>query len=295
MTQIIGLLTVFIVVVGALAFSGSPAIAEALPVELGLIGGAAAGTLLIGNSPKIAGAAVKGIGQAMRGPKWTRQDYSDLLTGMHDLMRRARRGGFVAIEADIEEPLASPVFANRPKLTADEPAVSMITSSFRLLSLNPGGPSPIQAHLRDSISTVAENRHRAVAALNTLADTLPALGIVAAVLGIIKTMSAIDQSPDVIGPMIAAALLGTFLGVFLAYGLVGPIAARFGQVVDEEMQYMETIGTLISAHDSGMAPLTALEMARARLPVHLRPSLEEIDASISTVESLPRQKIGHTA
>lgn len=149
--------------------------------------------------------------------------------------------------------------------------------------------------MRDSISTVAENRHRAVAALNTLADTLPALGIVAAVLGIIKTMSAIDQSPDVIGPMIAAALLGTFLGVFLAYGLVGPIAARFGQVVDEEMQYMETIGTLISAHDSGMAPLTALEMARARLPVHLRPSLEEIDASISTVESLPRQKIGHTA
>ena len=292
MTQIIGFITVLAVVIGALVFSGSPAIADALPLELGLIGGAAAGTLLIGNSPGTAAAALKGMVRAVSGPKWTRADYADLLTGLHDLMRRTRRGGVVAIEADIEAPETSPVFTNRPKLLREEPAVTMITSSFRLLSLNPGGPSPIEAHLRDAISSEAERRHRAVAALNTLADTLPALGIVAAVLGIIKTMGAIDQSPDVIGPMIAAALLGTFLGVFLAYGLVGPLAARFGQIVDEEMQYLETIRTLITAHDHGLPPVTAVELARARLPVHLRPAIENIDASISTVESLPRQQLG---
>ena len=292
MTQIIGFLTVFAVVIGALVFSGSPAIVEALPFELALIGGAAVGTLLIGNSPRVAGEAAKGFAKAMTGAKWKRRDYVDLLTGLHDLMRRAKRGGVVAIEADIEEPVSSPVFINRPRLLADEAALTMIVTSFRLKALNPGGKSPVGAHLRDSINTAAEQRHKAVSALNSLADTLPALGIVAAVLGIIKTMSAIDQSPDVIGPMIAAALLGTFLGVFLAYGLVGPIAARFGQIVDEEMQYLETIRTLIAAHDSGIAPLTAVELARARLPVHLRPSIEEIDASMTTIETLPTRLRG---
>ena len=295
MTQILGLIAVFIIIVGALAFSGSPAIVEALPFELALICGAAIATLMIGNSPQIAKAAAGGILKSVSGPKWKREDYADLLTGLHDLMKRARRGGAVAIEADIEEPASSPVFTNRPRLLADESALSMIVTSFRLMSLNPGGRSPVEAHLRDSIGTAAESRHRAVSALNTLADTLPALGIVAAVLGIIKTMSAIDQSPDVIGPMIAAALLGTFLGVFLAYGIVGPIAARFGQIVDEEMQYLETIRTMIAAYDSGTAPMTAVELARARLPVHLRPTVETIDASLSTIESLPTQLRGRIA
>ena len=295
MTQILGLITVFLIIIGALAFSGSPAIVDALPFELALIGGAAAGTLLIGNSPQVAKAAAGGFVTAMKGPKWRRSDYGNLLTGMHDLMRRARRGGIVAIEADIEAPASSPVFTNRPKLLADETALSMIVTSFRLMSLNPGGRSPVAPHLQESLTTAASGRHRAVSALNTLADTLPALGIVAAVLGIIKTMSAIDQSPDVIGPMIAAALLGTFLGVFLAYGVVGPIAARFGQIVDEDMQYLETIRTLILAYDEGNAPMTAVELARARLPVHVRPSVEEMDASLSTIESLPPRMRGRTA
>ncbi|WP_300391563.1 motility-associated protein [Henriciella sp.] len=295
MTQILGLLTILVVVLGALAFSGSPAIVDALPFELALIGGAAVATLLIGNSPQVAKAAAGGIVKAMTGPKWRREDYSDLLTGLHELMRRSRRGGAVAIEADIEEPATSPVFSNRPRLLGDDTALTMIVTSFRLMALNPGGKAPVEPHMRDAIATAAEGRHRAVSALNTLADTLPALGIVAAVLGIIKTMSAIDQSPAVIGPMIAAALLGTFLGVFLAYGLVGPIAARFGQIVDEEMQYLETIRTLIAAHDAGIAPMTAVELARARLPAHLRPSIEEIDASLSTIESLPARLRGRTA
>ncbi len=295
MTQILGLLVVFIVIIGALIFSGSPAIAEALPFELALIGGAAIGTLLIGNSPQVARDAVRGLGKALTGAKWVKQDYSDLLTGMHELMRRARRGGIIAIEADIEAPETSPVFLNRPRLLADEPARNLIADSFRLMSLNPGGKSPVETHLQDAIAATANGRHRAVTALNTLADALPALGIVAAVLGIIKTMSMVDQSPEVLGPMIATALLGTFLGVFLAYGLVGPMAARFGQIVDEEMQYLETIRTMVSAYDSGIAPATAVELGRASLPVHLRPTLEELDTALATVATLPAAPRSRTA
>ncbi|WP_084396369.1 motility-associated protein [Henriciella aquimarina] len=295
MTQLFGILTVFILIIGALIFSGSPAVVEALPFELALIGGAAIGTLLIGNSPQIARDAAGGFVKALRGPKWTKADYADLLTGLHDLMRRARRGGVIAIEADIESPETSAVFRNRPRLLADPAACSLITDSFRIMALNPGGKSPVEAHMHDALATIAAGRHKAVNALNTLADALPALGIVAAVLGIIKTMSMIDQSPDVLGPMIAAALLGTFLGVFLAYGLIGPIAARFAQVVDEEMQYLETIRAMLCAHDAGIAPATAVEVARSSLPMHLRPSLSEIDASLQTVESLPASLKQRTA
>ncbi|GGB71441.1 motility-associated protein [Henriciella pelagia] len=296
MFQLFGLVTVIAVITGALIFSGSPAILEALPFEVALIGGAAIGTLLVGNSPRVARDAAIGLGKAVTGPKWKQTDYADLLTGMNELIRRARRGGIVSIEADIEAPESSPVFLNRPNLLADEDARNLITDSFRLLALNPGGKSPLQAHLDDAIGTIADTRHKAVTALNSLADALPALGIVAAVLGIIKTMSMIDQSPEVLGPMIATALLGTFLGVFLAYGLVGPLAARFGQVIDEEMRYLETIRTLLMAYDDGLAPATAVELARSSLPTHLRPTIETLDASMAKVESLPHRHLrGRTA
>lgn len=296
MFQLLGLITVVAVIIGALVFSGSPAILGALPFELALIGGAAFGTLLLGNSPRVAREAAGGLAKAITGAKWKKQDYADLLTAMNELMRRARRGGIVAIEADIEAPADSPIFRNRPRLLADDSARDLITDSFRLLALNPGGKSPLRAHLSDAVTTIAQTRHRAVNALNMLADALPALGIVAAVLGIIKTMSLIDQSPEVLGPMIATALLGTFLGVFLAYGLVGPLAARFGQVIDEEMRYLDTIGTLMTAYDEGLPPATAIELARSGLPVHLRPSIETLDTAMNKIQTLPTSALrGRTA
>ena len=295
MFQLFGLLMVVVLIAGALVFTGSPALFSALPFELALIGGAGLGTLVIGNSPRVAGDALAGIAKAMRGAKWTRADYADLLSGLNDLLRRARRGGMLAIEADIESPETSDLFTSRPRLLADSTATAMITDSLRLHALNPGGKSPIGAHLDDAVASAAQTRHRAVGALNSLADALPALGIVAAVLGIIKTMSLIDQSPDVLGPMIATALLGTFLGVFLAYGLVGPLAARFGQVVDEEILYLETIRTVITAWHEGVAPSTAVELARAGLPVHLRPAVEDVDPPSSNVAAFPAARPGRVA
>lgn len=283
MLQLIGFAIVLFVVSGALIISGGPAVLSALPFELALIGGAAIGTVMIGNSAPVAKATLLGFGQAVRGSKWTRADYAGLLTMMHELLRRARKGGIIAIEDDIEAPEQSALFTSQPHLQKDPRAVGLICDSFRLIALDPAMRDQTVTFLQDTVDEIVEERQRAVTALQTLADALPALGIVAAVLGIIKTMAMIDQSTAVLGEMIAAALLGTFLGVFLAYGLVGPIASRFGQIVEEDAVYLDTIARIITAYTQDTAPRTAIEMARASLPVHLRPDVTDLDESLKVI------------
>lgn len=280
MVQIAGFFIVLAVVFGGLAISGGPAIMSALPFELALICGAAFGTLLIGNSPRVVRQALGGFWASIRGAKWQRSDYTNLLQTLHELTRRARRGGIVAIEADIEDPQASALLSANPRLLQDSDATQLICDSFRLMALDPSAMAQTDARLHDGVSGLVEARQRAVGALHTLADALPALGIVAAVLGIIKTMGVIDQSPAILGAMIAAALLGTFLGVFLAYGLVGPVATRFGQVVEEEALYLDTIRIVLSGFADGLAPRTAIELARSGLPVDLRPDMTTLDHAL---------------
>ena len=283
MIQLFGFVIVLFIVSGALLVSGGPAVFSALPFELALIGGAAIGTVMIGNSTPVAMAALKGAGQTLRGAKWTKSDYASLLTLMHDLVKRARRGGIIAIEQDIEHPGQSELFSNHPRLQSDPQAMALICDTFRLIALDPAMREQSAGYLQDTVAEMVEERQRAVAALQTLADALPALGIVAAVLGIIKTMAMIDQSTAVLGEMIAAALLGTFLGVFLAYGLVGPIANRFSQIVEEEAIYLDTIARIITAFAQDIAPRTSIEMARASLPAHLRPSISDLDDQLNVV------------
>lgn len=283
MIQLIGFVIVLFIVSGALLVSGGPAVLSALPFELALIGGAAFGTILIGNSTPVAISAMKGFGQALRGAKWTKADYAGLLTMMHELLRRARRGGILAIEQDIESPESSDLFATQPRLQADPHAAGLICDSFRLIALDPAMRTQTANYLQDRVGEIVEERQRAVGALQTLADALPALGIVAAVLGIIKTMAMIDQSTAVLGEMIASALLGTFLGVFLAYGLVGPIANRFGQIVEEEAIYLDTIARIITAYTQDTAPRTAIELSRAALPSQVRPDMTAIDENLKVI------------
>ncbi|MEM7328009.1 MAG: motility-associated protein [Pseudomonadota bacterium] len=283
MIQLLGFAIVLLVVSGALLVSGGPAVFAALPFELALIGGAAIGTVMIGNAAPVAKAAFFGFGQALRGAKWRKGDYAGLLTLLHELTQRARRGGIIAIERDIEAPEDSALFASEPRLHQDQHAVGLICDSFRLMALDPSMKDQAVSFMQDTVGEIVEERQRAVNALQTLADALPALGIVAAVLGIIKTMAMIDQSTAVLGEMIAAALLGTFLGVFLAYGLVGPIANRFGQIVEEEAIYLDTIARIITAYAQGTAPRTAIEMARASLPVNLRPAISDVDSRLKVV------------
>jgi len=280
MLQLLGFLLIVGVIAGGLMVSGGPAIFAALPFELSLIVGAAVGTLLIGNAPSVAKQAAWGLLQALRGPHWKREDYRLLLVTLHDLIKRSRRGGVLAIEDDIETPETSEVFKANPKLLADRDARDLICATFRIAGLDPSAERDGGLRLRDQIDSLIHERHRAVAALNTLADALPALGIVAAVLGIIKTMGVIDESPAVLGEMIAAALLGTFLGVFLSYGLVGPLAHRFGQLVEEDALYLETIGRVLSAHFDRVPPMRCIEQACAELPARIRPDLASLDRAV---------------
>lgn len=287
MTQIAGFVIVLAVITLGLLATGADGVLAALPFELMLIGGAAIGTLLIGNSPAVALGAVAGFGAAIRGSRWQREDYAGLLGVLHELSRRVRRGGHVAIEADIESPEDSPLFSGAPRLLADRSAVNLVCEAFRLMAVDLSDARRAETQMDRAIEVTLHERMRPVAALHTLADALPALGIVAAVLGIIKTMTAIDQSTAVIGAMIASALLGTFLGVFLAYGLVGPMATRFGQVVEEEAAALEVIRSFISAHAAGAPPSIALELARAAISPDLQPDPAALDQSLESVRFRP--------
>ena len=275
MVQILGLVTLLILVFGALLGAGG-GVAHALPLELLLICGAAFGTLMIGNSPAVAGEAIAGFGKVVRGAKWKQADYVALLVLLHGLTRRAKQGGLIAIEDDIETPENSAAFKRAPRIYEDESLRGLICDTFRLMALDLSDPRRAEEAMDRAIDRHYEARMRAVNALHTVADALPALGIVAAVIGIIRTMSAIDQSPSVIGAMMAAALLGTFLGVFLAYGVVGPVATRFGQIVEEEEAMLQVTRTVLSAYGTGLAPLTAIELGRGDVPAGLQPGPDAV-------------------
>ncbi|MEL7129649.1 MAG: motility-associated protein [Pseudomonadota bacterium] len=274
MIQILGLITLIILVFGALLGAGE-GVAAALPFELLLIGGAAFGTLIVGNSSAVAAEALSGFWKVVRGPNWRQADYLAILVILHTLTRRATMGGLVAIEEDIERPAASPLFQSAPRILADTGVRTLICDTFRLMALDLSDPQRAEAAMTQQIDAHTDQRMRAAQALHTVADALPALGIVAAVIGIIRAMGVIDQSPTVVGGMIAAALLGTFLGVFLAYGVVGPVATRFAQIVDEEDQRLHVVAAVLSAYASGVAPRTAIELGRAAIPDRVRPSADE--------------------
>lgn len=281
MPQLLGLALIILLVFGGLMWSGGHGVMHALPLELALIAGSGLGTLLLGNSLPVAKQALQGFAVAMRGPKWTSEDYTQMLVLLGDLMRRAKRGGFVAIEQDIEAPQDSAAFQAAPTILNDDGARNLICDAFRLMALDLSDPQRARDRMGQSIQLHLDQRHKAVSALHTLADALPALGIVAAVLGIIRTMAVIDQSPAILGAMIATALLGTFLGVFLAYGIVGPVAARFGQIVDEETRLMDTAEIVLSAFGDGLQPGVAVEMGRSSIDIEHQPSSEAVDMALS--------------
>lgn len=279
MIQVFGLITLIVLVFGALFSVGGGALA-ALPFELFLICGAAFGILIISNAPSVAAEALSGFWRVIAGPKWKQPDYVALLVLLHNLTRRARQEGLVAIEQDIEKPGETAAFQAAPRILETEMARDLICDTFRLMALDLSDSRRAEATMEQRIEAHTDARFRAVSALQMIADALPALGIVAAVIGIIRAMGVIDQSPTIIGGMIAAALLGTFLGVFLAYGIVGPVATRFGQIVEEEEAFFNVIGVVLSAYAAGMSPLAAVELGRAASPNALRPDPDSVLRSI---------------
>jgi chemotaxis protein MotA len=271
-----------------LASGGSPApLLEALPFELWTIGGAALGSFVMANSMHAVKRALGGFGKILRGAAFKKADYVDLLSLLYVLMRLATTKGNMALEPHIEKPDDSPTFQKYPKILGNHHASAIICDYLRMVGMNADDPNQIEDVMaRELKKTLAEDLHGAHA-LQTMADGLPALGIVAAVLGVIKTMSHIDQPPAVLGAMIGSALTGTFLGVLLAYGMVGPFASRLKAVVEEEAKYFEVIRAVLVTHLHGNAPQVSVESGRKMVPNEHMPSFAELEEAVQAVQAVP--------
>jgi chemotaxis protein MotA len=245
--------------------------------ELISIGGAGAMTMLISNDIGTVKKVLGGLKKIFSGPCWRRQDYADALCLMFLLVRVARAEGNLALERHIEKPAESPIFAGYPRLLADKDLVAFIADVFRTVMLNCTDPHKVGEMMESEIEKRQHEALKAPKALATVSDGLPALGIVAAVLGVIKAMGAISSSPDVLGHMIGSALVGTFLGVFLSYGLVGPIAGRVKGIVEEERSMLALVREIIIAHLETLGPQLAVEIGRRTIPSKFQPSYDEVD------------------
>ncbi len=275
MTQLIGLAAIAALVFGALLSTGGSAVVGALPLEFALISGAAVAALLIANAPSVACEALGGFWRAIRGPAWRRRQATELLALFDQLFRRARQGGLVAIERDFEAPSTSQVFADAPAVLNDAALRDLICDAFRTSSTAFADPSAAIQTMDQRIEEYRAAREKAAGALYAMADALPALGIVAAVIGIIRAMGAIDGEPEVIGAAIASALLGTLLGVFLAYGIVGPVAQRFEDVVQRDSRRLDAARSALTAFLSGATPSDSVEAGRRSMPSTVRPEPSE--------------------
>jgi chemotaxis protein MotA len=283
MLTIGGFAFLLVCVFGSYVVSGGSigALAEALPFELVTIGGAAIGTFAMANSVHHMRHTLSGLMKAIRGSSFAQADYVELLTLLHALMRLASTKGAMALEQHIEKPDESAIFQRFPGIQTNQFARSMICDYLRMVGMNADDPNQIEDVMaRELRKTLAEQLHGANA-LQTMADGLPALGIVAAVLGVIKTMSHIDQPPAVLGAMIGSALCGTFLGVLLAYGVAGPLASRLRAMVEEEAKYYEVIRAVLVTHLHGNAPQVSVESGRKMVPNEHMPSFEELEEAVT--------------
>lgn len=285
MIGIIGIAVIFLMVFGGyLAAGGKMAIIiKALPFELMMIGGAAAGAFLISNDFSGVKHTIKDVGKVFKGSKWNQEDYKDLLCLLFALIRMARQNP-VAIEQHIEQPNESTIFQKYPKIQKDTEAISLICDTIRSASMNYDDPHQVEEVLDKRMEANLHHAMHSSHALQTVADALPALGIVAAVLGVIKTMASIDQPPEVLGGLIGGALVGTFLGVFLAYGLVGPFATKVKTVVEEDGHFHQLIREVLVANLHNHVAAICIEVGRQNTPSHVRPGYSELEEALKAVK-----------
>jgi chemotaxis protein MotA len=285
MIGIIGIIIVFVMVFGGYIAAGGKMgiILKALPYEMTMIGGAAVGAFVIANDASSIKHTVKDVGKVFKGPKWKHGDYRDLLCLLFELIRLARQNP-VAIEEHIEAPKESVIFARYPRIIKDREAIDLICDTMRSASMNYDDPHQVEEVLEKRMETNSHHALHSSHALQVVADGLPALGIVAAVLGVIKTMASIDQPPEILGKMIGGALVGTFLGVFLAYGIVGPFATKLKTVTEEDSHFYQLIREVLVANLHNHATNICIEVGRQNTPSHCRPSYGELEEAIKAVK-----------
>ncbi len=277
MFSIIGILVVFGCIVAGYLMEHDNLRVLIQPAELIIIGGAAAGTVLISNPLHILKGIAGGLGGVFGSSKYSKQRYIDSLKMMYELLNKARKEGLVALENDIEEPDKSALFDKYKDFLKNHHALAFVCDTMRMAVSGGVEVFDLDQMLESDMDVHHHESTQPVSALSTVADSLPGLGIVAAVLGVVITMGALGGPPEEIGHKVAAALVGTFLGVLLCYGLVGPLAARLAKTADEEHAYLQVLRVVMIAFLKGVAPIMAVEIGRRSVPGNVRPSFQEVE------------------
>jgi chemotaxis protein MotA len=275
----IGIIIIFLSVIGGYLAMGGHIEVLIQPWEAVIILGAAFGAYVIGNTSAVLKQSAGVFKTLLRGPRYNKEAYIELLGLQYSMFKLVRSRGLLALEQHIDDPNESPIFQRFPKFAANHHAMTFMCDYLRMVMLGTNNVHELDALMDEELETHHQENQRIVAAVQALADGTPALGIVAAVLGVIKTMGSIAEPPEVLGHMIGGALVGTFLGVFVAYGFFGPMAQALRNIYEAEAKYFLSMKTGLLAHISGHAPEVAIEFGRKMLMSEDRPSFAEIDAA----------------
>ncbi|WP_199503045.1 flagellar motor stator protein MotA [Qipengyuania sp. YIM B01966] len=283
----VGFLIILACVFGGFLWSGGKMdiVLHALPHELTAIGGASLGAFLVSNSLGTVKKAGKGVVHAFKGARWKGDDYRDLLTLLFALLTTFRTGGATAIEPHLDDPAESSLFGKYPRLLGDHHLIEFVADYLRMMTVDFTDPHQM-AEAMDA--DIERHHHEALApqhALQIMADGLPAIGIVAAVLGVIKTMGSIDQPAEILGGMIGGALVGTFLGVLLAYCFVGPLAWKLLEIVEQEARPYHIAKTAIIGFAQGLPIPVAIEIARRMTPADNAPTFQQLETALDEAKN----------
>lgn len=280
MFSIIGIVVVLGAIIGGYLMERGNLMVLVQPAELVIIGGAAIGTLLIANPLPVVIGVVKGMLGVFASNRYNKNFYLTTLAMLNDLFNKGRRGGMASLEADVEQPDQSELFKKYPKIIAQHHAVDFICDTLRVVMAGNISPFELDQMLELDLEVHHKEIGQSASALLTVADALPGLGIVAAVLGVVITMGALGGPPSEIGHKVAAALVGTFLGILLCYGFFSPFAASMGKANECEAQYYNCLRVGLLSYIRGASPLVALEFARRSIPHAVRPSFQELDGEL---------------
>ncbi|HLI84358.1 MAG TPA: flagellar motor stator protein MotA [Bryobacteraceae bacterium] len=287
MLTILGIALVLAAVFGGyIAEKGNPYVLLQ-PAELWIVGGAAAGIVLIANPPATIAKMLRGVRIILFPREAGRVAYLRALRMLYEILSYLQRAGQLALERHIEDPASSSIFSQYPELLRDNSTMNFLCDSLRLLVIGATTAGEIDRLMETDIEVQRRGHHQPVSALNAIADALPGLGIVAAVLGVVITMQSIGAAPQTVGEKVAAALVGTFLGILLCYGVVGPLAARLESLAEAHAQYLQVLRTAIVAFVRGASPLMSLEFARRSIPPESRPGFEEMEIVIRREARVP--------
>jgi chemotaxis protein MotA len=279
MRLLLGIAIILICVFGGFVAMGGRLDVLFQPFEAVIILGAAAGAFVIGNPGPVLKQSVGVFGTLFRGPRYGKAAYVELLGLQYTLFKLVQSKGVLALEEHVENPATSPIFRRFPTFSKNHHAVEFMCDYLRMVTLGTNVVHEMEALMDEELETHHQENERLIGAVQSLADGTPALGIVAAVLGVIKTMGSISEPPEVLGHMIGGALVGTFLGVFVAYGFFGPMAQSLRNIFEAEAKYFLSMKVGILAHMSGYPPAIAIEFARKALMSEVRPTFAEVDTA----------------